>query len=318
MAAPTIQAAATVRITLRGGFRIHQLEKVVSALEPLVELDAPTAVVLDLRGLAFIGPAALATLVSVIHDAIARGVVLAPSVYMPPANRLVARYLDRIDFNRLLTGSDVGAEFKRRPAEGFRPVQQFSSADEVATVAESLTMAATEAVAVGSTDRSAVFLAIREIGQNVVDHANSRMGGFAMAQRSTKRQEFEIAVADAGVGIAGSLRGNADYANVASDSSAIGMALMPGVTGKPGTSNRGLALAAIQGLLRENLGTLLIRSGTAALEDGRNQDTRDNLALLPGTVVAIRLRIDQPITFGLFSQAGAKAQARSASRSGLK
>jgi anti-sigma regulatory factor (Ser/Thr protein kinase) len=283
---------------------MHQLDKVVTALEPLSCLEQPSPVLLDLSGLVFIGPAALATLASVVHDAIQRGVVEAPSRYVPPTNRLVARYLDRVDFNRLLTGTDVGAEFVRRRADGFRPVQHFVSPVEVSTLADSLAMAATEAMAVSGHDRAAVALAIREIGQNVFDHANSRTGGFAIAQRGATRKEFEIAVADSGIGIPASIRANNEYSQVSRDSVAIERALTAGVTGKPGTQNKGLALAAIREFLRENYGTLLVRSGSGAVEDGHRQSVRDDLSKLRGTVVAIRLRIDRPFELNVFTQSG--------------
>ena len=293
-----------ITISLRGGFRMHQIDKVVDALEPLYWQKGPFPIVLDLSGLVFIGPAALATLASGVRDAIQRGVVAAPSTYIPPSNRLVARYLDRVDFNRLLTGADVAAEFVRRRAEGFRPVQHFTAHHEVGTLADSLTLAATEALAVDGHDRTAVALAIREIGQNVFDHANSATGGFAVAQRGRTRKEFEIAVADAGIGIPASLRANSEHAGISSDAAAIKRALMAGVTGKPGAHNKGLALAAIREFLRENDGTLLVRSGFGAVEDGHRESARDESARLRGTLVAIRFKTDRPFGLSVFTQSG--------------
>jgi anti-sigma regulatory factor (Ser/Thr protein kinase) len=261
--------------------------------------------VLDLSGLVFISPAALATLVVVVGDAIERRVLLPDSHYVPPANRLVARYLDRMDFSRLITGMDVEGGFERREPTGFRPFRVFSSEEELDDVAESLTMAATEAVAVSGKDCAAVLLAISEIAQNVLHHAESRIGGIAIAQRARSRREFEVAVADPGIGIAASLRRNRTYEHVKTDLDAITMALTRGVTANPGSDNKGVGLAAIREFLRDNGGTLLIRSGCAAVEDGPREARRDGLAAFQGTVVALRLRTGHPFELAVFSQLAA-------------
>jgi hypothetical protein len=271
-------------------------------VEPLSSLSEESRLTLDLSGLVFIGPASLATLVAVVSDGIDRGVVASGSTYVPPANRLVARYLDRMDFNKLLTGEDLERGFTRRPPEGFRPFQTFSTRGELDELSESLTMAATEALNITGKDRTAVLLAITEIGQNVIDHAESRVGGFAIAQRGHTRREFEVAIADAGVGIAGSLGRNPQYRDVGTDAEAITKALALGVTSNPGTDNKGVGLATIRGLLRENGGTLLVRSGRGAVEDGQREVIRDALVRLGGTVVAVRMRIDQPFDLELFSR----------------
>jgi anti-sigma regulatory factor (Ser/Thr protein kinase) len=294
-----------LRIALRGGFRIDQLERLIQAVAPLSSLSQPTRLVLDLSGLVFISPASLATLLVVVADAIERGVILSESEYGPPANRLVARYLDRMDFNRLITGMDVEGGFERRQPTGLRPFQVFDSQEDLDDLAESLTMAATEAVAVTGKDRAAVLLAITEIAQNVLQHAESRIGGIAIAQRGWMRQEFEVAVADPGIGIAASLQRNRKYQHVQSDVEAILLALAPGVTANPGSENKGVGLAAIRGFLRENGGTLLVRSGCAAIEDGSGAARHDGLARFRGTVVALRLRIGHPFEFALFSELAA-------------
>jgi anti-sigma regulatory factor (Ser/Thr protein kinase) len=237
-----------------------------------------------------------------VTSAIERGVIRPGSVYVPPANRLVARYLDRVDFNKLLTGVHLVDGFERRTPTGFRPIQVFAEEAQLEELSASLTMAATEAMALTGKEKAAVLLAVTEIAQNVVDHAASQVGGFAIAQRAQTRREFEVAVADAGIGIAASLRGNVKYADVLGDAEAIGLALSPGVTSNPGTENIGVGLAAIRDLLRKNGGTLLVRSGRAAVEDGAAPAVRSDLIGLEGTVVALRMRIGSPFELGLFTK----------------
>ena len=114
-----------------------------------------------------------------------------------------------------------------------------------------------------------------------------------------------------GHGYLGSLRKNLAYANVATDSDAITKALALGVTGSPGDNNRGIGLSAIRELLQENGGTLLIRSGSGAVEHGPSTSVTDGLVPLQGTLVALRMRTDRPFEFELFEQlAAGSAQER--------
>jgi anti-sigma regulatory factor (Ser/Thr protein kinase) len=296
-------ASPQLRISLRGGFRIDRLEKVIGEIEKLSRLEEPRRLVLDLGGLVFISPASLAMLLSAVAGAMERGAIAEGSTYLPPTNRLVARYLDRVDFNMLLTGAHLDDGFERRPSAGSRPIQVFTEEADLEELASSLTMAATEAFPLSGKDKVAVLLAISEITQNVIDHAGSAVGGFAIAQRGLKRREFEIAVSDPGVGIAASLRRNAQYQDVHDDAKAITLALSPGVTSNPESlENIGVGLAAIQGLLRENRGTLLVRSGRAAVEDGASARVQPDLVHLRGTLVALRMHAGQPFDLALFKE----------------
>ena len=289
-----------LHVPLRGGFRIDQLERLIEAITPLSSLTEPVRVAVDLSGLAFIGPASLATLMASLADAIERGLVLPGSAYLPPRNRLVARYLDRMGFSKRLIGADVDRGFARRVPVGFRPAQAFTTQEQLAGLCHSLTMAATEALAIQDTDRLAVLLAVTEIARNVLDHAESAVGGVAVAQRARSRREFEIAVADSGIGIAASLRRNPTYRHLRSDADAITTALGPGVSSNPGDWNSGVGLTAIRSLLWMNGGTLLIRSGSAAVEDGRRSAIRENLTCLRGTVVTIRMRTGKPFDIAFY------------------
>jgi anti-sigma regulatory factor (Ser/Thr protein kinase)/anti-anti-sigma regulatory factor len=292
-----------LQIALRGGFRIDQLERLIAAVAPLASLEEPSEVTLDLSGLAHISPASLAALVSSISEALHRGVIAPGSMYVAPKNQLVALQLDRVGFHRLLMGTDISSASGRHPpGDGSRAFQTFNAQEHLDEISTSLTLAATEALNITGKDRTAVLLAVEEIARNVVDHAQSPIGGFAIAQRSTSRLEFEVAVADGGVGIAASLRRNPRYQGVKTDSEAIEQALMPGVTSNPGRDNHGVGLATIRDMLRENGGTLLVRSGRGAVEDGFRQLAHDDRPAMCGTLVALRMRINRPFGLPLFDK----------------
>ena len=57
-------ATPTVQVRLSGGYGFAQLERLIRDLSPLLNLEDPHLLELDLRGLAFIGPAGLALVVA--------------------------------------------------------------------------------------------------------------------------------------------------------------------------------------------------------------------------------------------------------------
>lgn len=85
------------------------------------------------------------------------------------------------------------------------------------------------------------------------------------------------------------------YPVVVDDLSAINAALAFGVTSNP-LRNSGLGLFMTQLLLKLNGGTLLVRSGTAAVERGATDREWTDLPRIKGTLVALRARIDRPLS----------------------
>lgn len=282
-----------LEISLNGGFRLAQLERLIVAMEPLSTLSTPAKLRLDLGGLTFVSPAALTTLSAILVHRRSRGLLAPGSVYNRPRSWLVERYLARMNFHKLFARDEVAEDFVRRQADSFCPCHPLVTEDDKHEIADSLTDTACRALALGPKARAAVWLAIGEMAQNVLDHAASDVGGFAVAQNGRKRQEFEFAITDAGVGVRASLARNAKYAALSDDLAAIEKALEPGVTSSPG-SNSGGGLSLLREAVRDNGGTFLVRSGTAAVESGHIERSEDGLTCLHGTAVGIRIRRDRP------------------------
>jgi hypothetical protein len=99
---------------------------------------------------------------------------------------------------------------------------------------------------------------------------------------------------DLGVGIRGSLTKNPWYADIDNDVDAIQTALQPRVTATP-DRNSGIGLFVTRILLRENGGTLVVRSGRGAVYSGAREDAHAARVGFPGTVVALRARTDRPL-----------------------
>jgi anti-sigma regulatory factor (Ser/Thr protein kinase) len=256
-------------------------------LEPCLEISEPKLIHLDLRGLVFLAAAPLAVLVAVMMDLDHRGLVAIGSVYRPPRNRLVERYLARMDFERLLVDPATPENFSRRKEEGFRPCRVFAAHTELPLVVHSLVSAVAEACQLTTPAQKVIYLALNEIAQNVVDHSSAGAGGVCIAQRLRSRHEFEVAIVDCGIGVRASLTGNPAYSGVDTDAEAIATAIRPGVTGLP-ISGRGLGLHVTRQLLAANHGTLTIRSGDATVEAGSRTVITTDGRKLPGTLVVLR------------------------------
>jgi hypothetical protein len=279
-------------LSLRGGFQLHQLDRLLHAVEPLGRLNEPAVTRLDMSGLAFITPAAFTALVALLHDRRANGLLAAGSHWVPPRSPLVERYLSRMNFHRLFT-SGLAEDFIRRPPSGFRPCREIITEKDVEERAGELADAAAAALSLSNNNRVAVMLAVTELAQNVLDHAGPGVIGFAMAQSGKRRREFELAIADTGIGIHASLARNQEFANLSTDLSAIAKALESGVTSRP-QANEGEGLSTVRTGIRANGGNFVIRSGTGAVESGAKEHQLSDLPYCRGTVVALRVLRDGP------------------------
>lgn len=137
---------------------------------------------------------------------------------------------------------------------------------------------------------------IREIIRNVVEHSGA--GEFlTAAQCWPGAGTAEIAIADAGMGIAGGLRSNGRYWP-ADDAEALSLAVQPGVSGKmiprhsdDDWANSGYGLHMAKGLADGRQGFMVV-SGKAALTYGAEGQTIVDSAI-QGTCVVLRLKAGQ-------------------------
>jgi len=290
--------AGLLRIRLSGAYRIDQrLDKLVDALAPLIETGEPKNVELDLHGLVSVGPTALALLSAVLKDAYERGAIAGLTIRWGSGS--VRNYLLRMDFLKVLIGEEQYAKysdepFKRRKAVSFRPVSEFTTADECHRIARELTDAVAATCKTDKVARNAIRICFEELAENVIQHADAPMGGFAAAQGWRKRPAIEIGIVDLGIGIRASLTKNPDFADIADDVDAIETALRPRVSSTP-ERNAGIGLFITKLLLRENGGVLLVRSGRGAVYSGSREARQSPAVAFPGTLVALRARTDRPL-----------------------
>jgi hypothetical protein len=125
---------------------------------------------------------------------------------------------------------------------------------------------------------SAVQYCVSELLRNVLEHSGSPDGAFVAAHRYTKRDPHRvtIAVADCGRGIADHL-GQVYPDALASDRTALGLAMRPGVTGvRAGVygvpDNAGAGLFITRCIAKGTGGYFLLASGRAAYRLRRTND----------------------------------------------
>lgn len=287
-----------ITVKLSGLYKLERIEALIEELMPVMLLDRRRRVVFDFGGLVGVCPTALALLTAVATDAAAREVFANSTQFIPPRSTAVRNYLIRMDFLRVLVGSkyeDLFREpFVRRDDVGFRPCSEFTTAEEAVETARSLTAAVIETMDTETTAKLAVNIALGELTDNVLNHADTDMGGFAAAQAWTKKDKLEIGIVDLGIGIRASLTKNPEYADTPDDVAAINTALQPHVSSTP-ERNSGIGLFVTRLLLRENGGLLLVRSGGGAVYAGVEEGSEIRDVAFPGTLVALQARTDRPL-----------------------
>lgn len=220
------------------------------------------------------------------------------SLLVLPSSRSVSNYLMRMDLVRLvLPESEAEEPFVRREPVGFRPCREFLSVDDCRAVGRELTAALAERCETDDIARASIRICLDELAENVLHHAASPIGGFAAAQGWPRSRQFEIAIADVGVGIRASLTNNPRYADIGDDVTAISTALEPRVTATP-ERNSGIGLFVTRLLLRANGGVLVVRSGLGEVYSGAQEGAREAMVSFPGTLVALRARMDRPLDIG--------------------
>jgi anti-sigma regulatory factor (Ser/Thr protein kinase) len=290
-------------VELRGSYDLDRLERAIQDALPLLEVNEPVRVRLDLGGVVFLGPTTIALLEAAIRRIEEAGHLLPGGSIVLPRNRLTERYLHRMDFFRgLATVGDLAEDFERRNPVGFRPCQQFQTELQFPGVSKSLTDALAERCNVGRMAKAAILICLNELTENVIHHAYTDLGGFAACQATLKKKRFEVGIVDLGVGIRQSLAKNPKYADIDSDVTAIETALQPRVTATP-DRNSGIGLSITKLLLRDNGGQLIVRSGAGLVVGGAEERAETRPLQLPGTIVAMRARTDQPLDIGKIYEA---------------
>jgi anti-anti-sigma regulatory factor/anti-sigma regulatory factor (Ser/Thr protein kinase) len=289
----------TIAVRLTAGYHLHSVRRAVKHLRPILDLNEPTIVHLDLSEVTFVSPASLALLVATMRRGRENGTIADASYIVRPASEPVSNYLHRMDFLKVLFEKEpvaVADPVTKHEASGLKECEHFFSEKGGRDVATGLSKALQEKVETDPVASASLKLCLIELTENVHFHAASPHGGFAAAQTFKNSKEIEVAIVDLGIGIASSLRKNPEHAHEAeSDTEAINAAIRPLVTATP-DRNSGYGLAFTRFLLEMNSGRLIVWSGEGWVQFGENA-VEKTVESLPGTLVVLRLHTDRPFDY---------------------
>lgn len=155
---------------------------------------------------------------------------------------------------------------------------------------------------------------ISELGRNVLEHAQSPVGGFVCAQYFRDKKRIAIGMADAGIGIATAIRSSH---SATTESRALQLALTPGISGATpkiggNDTNAGAGLFFIRSIAKVSENFFVIYSGTTEYKLLRRQQSRTMLYGDPlkeehrmvrdlprwqGTAIGIDINVDETAEF---------------------
>ena len=147
-------------------------------------------------------------------------------------------------------------------------------------------------------DLRALEWSLNEVTDNVLNHAQSKIGGFVQVTNfSAKSKQIEFAVADPGVGIPQSLRPSKP--NLRTDQELLDAAIREGVTRSPDVG-QGNGLFGTWKITQVSSGRLNILSGYASLESNPESGLHILSQQIPfnGTLVVARIPYAQPVDLG--------------------
>lgn len=259
---------------------------------PLGDLPpgADTGVVIDLRRWRRVTPNPVAGLVAVAAYLTRQGnpieILLPDDTY---ALRMLhtAGFLDALQTFDDWTSPDAPEKVDR--ILPIMPVRNFRTQDQVEGLMNEMQQAFSASDRLPASLLQDAVTALGEAADNVVWHAESGEGGFALAQMR-RRQEYgvtrwfiEIAVADPGRGIRASLGGDGD------DLDSVRRALREGVSGLD-AQHRGYGLAQMVETARRPQRLLTVHSGDGFTARGLRYDlSQQAKARFPGTLVTMSI-----------------------------
>jgi anti-sigma regulatory factor (Ser/Thr protein kinase) len=135
-----------------------------------------------------------------------------------------------------------------------------------------------------------IELCFNELLQNVFEHSGSQVGCFAHSRWFKLEENVKIAVADAGIGIAASLRMNPRFAHLNDEDLVRAAVLTEGATARTSGGYGGYGLKHLRDLAIARSGRLTVVSGMVKLQVTPRGERITRSTALAGTVVEVDFR----------------------------
>lgn len=133
---------------------------------------------------------------------------------------------------------------------------------------------------------------ITEVVQNIIDHAESPVGGVLAARFISSRGEVRVAVVDHGLGIPKRTRLALGLGG--SDRDILQSVMQGGMSSRSQAHNQGLGLKNLVDIVQNHQGSLLMLSGDAVASSSEGREIRyfEAERRFPGTVVCFSLKTE--------------------------
>ncbi|MGH7303529.1 MAG: ATP-binding protein [Candidatus Rokuibacteriota bacterium] len=198
----------------------------------------------------------------------------------------VSKLMNYCRYAGLLAEFEVGPPPEAHSDNATTPVRAFTQELPLAAINE-VVMLAKSQMELSRTAQDDLTLVLTELTQNVLDHAESPIGGLISARAYRNVRDVRFAVADYGIGIRQTLGRRFD---LGTDKAAIRRAFQEEVTSGSSARNLGLGLAHLHGIVRVTHGRMVVYSARGYLRHDNGKDSFGSADVpFPGTIAFVRL-----------------------------
>lgn len=280
-----------IRVTIPSQFSGPTMAQLVNQITQAVGSGSlPPRIIFDFRYLGFIQPAGVVFLSNLVHWLEDMNV----SVTFDNLNvtRQAIRFLDDSLFFEIHTGSKLSPH--SNPRSTTIPYTRVAQPESHGWLDTRFIPWLSGRIEQSPATLAPFRACASELFNNIADHTQFNIGGIA-AQHFPQLNKVEIAVADFGIGIPGTVR---RLRQEVGDADAIMLACQQGFTTQSTPRNRGAGLDYLLSVVGANRGTLSIYSGNATVcytsrDDGSMVPSASpTVGYCPGTLIQIEFRTD--------------------------
>lgn len=270
-------------ISCFGDLRLASFPRLISALHQVVSKAGYPDVILDLQSLSTLTHSVVPPLAAHL-----RWLVRDKKVefdYIPPRQNAVAAQITNLGLAHYIEHRKFD---KPKITSSGASLLQFLDQSEREIAVDKVIRSALRKTDLSRQNIAALEWAVNEITDNVLSHADSKIGGFLICHKLARHNILEFTVADAGIGIARSLR-------IQNACEALERAIQEGVTRNKST-NQGNGLYGTYQIALASSGVFVLTSGHASLFVAKNGEMhiRDETIPYKGTFVVCQIDCSNP------------------------
>lgn len=270
------------RIEMYGDLRLNGLDDITHALHHIGVQARYPDIVLDMTNVTSVMPSVAAPLAAYLRYLTQQYKI--DYTFIQPRNGAVAsrirdiglaHYIDFRNFDKPKSNSS-------KPA-----IMQFFNTEQCMSVTDKILNSVIRTIRLDRENIAALEWAVNEMADNVINHAQSPVGGFAIHSRVHKTNIVEFTIADCGIGVARTL-------GIKDEAEALSRAIEEGVTRDKHT-NQGNGLYGTFRLACASSGIFSLRSRHGALFVDKGGDVRARRGVIPfhGTIVTCQIDCDE-------------------------